>query len=484
MKKNFIYMAILLMASTLTLSAQKNVYVSTLDFDTPRVEKTGDRLVMTAQVSLNDPEFHRQQMVTLTPVLRSLDGTHRMVYNPVVFLGKKRAKVVDREIRLNNFVYERQPYQMVVHDPRGTIEPVTFVLDTPYEPWMRNAELVFEEHVTGCGDRTVADNLHRSISPILSPVYHPTYEVTYVVPPAEMEKQRSESYAARINFRVSRYEILHDYMNNAQVLGEVDRIVNEVKNDPNLTITRFSVTGYASPEGTAASNMTLSENRARSFVKYVQDKHGLSQDMMQVDWRGDDWDGLRRLMQESNFHGRTQVLDILNGTTDPVQRKNRLKALGTTYRELLNDYYPQLRRNEYTIAYVARPFSVEEAKTIIRTKPQQLSLNEMFLVANTYPKDSPEFKEVFDIAARLYPDNDYANLNSAALDIENGAYDVALERLQKVNKPEAWNNIGYVYVKKGDYTRAAEYFRRAAAAGNAVAAKNLRELDRWMENPE
>ena len=482
MKKTFIYMATLLIASTFTLSAQNKVYVSTLDFDTPRVEKTGNRVVMTAKVTLDDPKFHRQQMVTLTPVLRSLDGTHRMVYNPVVFLGKKRAKVVAREIRLHNFSYDPQPSQVVVHNPRRAVEPVTFVLDTPYEDWMRNAELVFEEHVTGCAGRVVADNLHRSISPILPPVYNPTYDVTYVTPPAEEVKQRSESYAAHINFKVARYEILHDFMNNAQVLGDVDRIINEVKNDANLTITRFTVTGYASPEGTAESNMKLSENRAKSFVKYIQDKHGIAQSMMQVDWKGDDWDGLRKLMQESHFSGKNQVLDILNGTTDPVQRKNQLKALGTTYRELLNDYYPQLRRNEYTIAYVARPFSVEEAKTIIRTKPQQLSLNEMFLVANTYPKGSQQFKEVFDVAVRLYPNDPYANLNSAALDIENGAYDVALERLQKVNLPEAWNNMGYVYVKKGDYTRATEYFRRAADAGNAVATKNLRELNSWMES--
>jgi len=346
---------------------------------------------------------------------------------------------------------------------------------------MRNAELVFEEHVTGCGGRQVADLTHRSISPILPPEYNPSYEVVYVTPPAEDVKQRSESYAARLNFRVGRYEILHNFMNNSQVLAEVDKIITEVKNDANLTITNFTVTGYASPEGTAQNNMTLSENRAKAFVKYVQDKHGIAQSAIKVDWKGDDWDGLRKIMEESNFSGKDQVLNILNNTSDPVQRKNQLRALGTTYRELLNDYYPQLRRNEYTIAYVARPFSVNEAKEIIKTKPQQLSLNEMFLVANSYPKGSPQFKEVFDVAARMYPNDAYANLNSAALDIENGAYDVALERLQRVNQPEAWNNIGYIYIQREDYNRARDYFRRAADAGNAIAAKNLRELNMFLE---
>lgn len=50
-----------------------------------------------------------------------------------------------------------------------------------------------------------------------------------------------------------------------------------------------------------------------------------------------------------------------------------------------------------------RAFNVDEAKQLYKTKPQYLSLNEMFLVANTYPKDSDEFKEVFDILPAFIP---------------------------------------------------------------------------------
>lgn len=119
---------------------------------------------------------------------------------------------------------------------------------------------------------------------------------------------------------------------------------------------------------------------------------------------------------------------VIDGHTDFATRKNRLQALngGTTYRMLLRDYYPPLRRNEYTISYVARAFQCRRGEQLIKTKPQYLSLNEMFLVANTYPKDSGEFKEVFDIAARIYPDDPVARLNTAALELENGAIDAAI----------------------------------------------------------
>ena len=56
---------------------------------------------------------------------------------------------------------------------------------------------------------------------------------------------------------------------------------------------------------------------------------------------------------------------------------------------------------------------MEEAKEIIKTRPQNLSLNEMFLVANTYPTGSQEFIDVFETAVQMYPQSEIANINAA-----------------------------------------------------------------------
>lgn len=81
----------------------------------------------------------------------------------------------------------------------------------------------------------------------------------------------------------------------------------------------------------------------------------------------------------------------------------------------------------------------------------------------------------------MYPESQYANVNSAALDIENGAYDVALNRLAKIDTPESWNNMGVAYQYKEEYEKAREYFQRAADAGNAMAQQNLTNLNEWMQ---
>ena len=103
----------------------------------------------------------------------------------------------------------------------------------------------------------------------------------------------------------------------------------------------------------------------------------------------------------------------------------------------------------------------------------------MYLVAHSYGAGTPEFKEVFDIAVRMYPDSDIAIMNSAAADIENGAYDQAISRLQKLSDAsKAYNNIGVAYLMKGDYDKAREYF--AKASGDKDAKSNLDKLVEFM----
>ena len=228
--------------------------------------------------------------------------------------------------------------------------------------------------------------------------------------------------------------------------------------------------------------MKLAQNRAQAFVTYLTKRYEIPSSAIRSDWMGDDWAGLYKMVEESNISSKSDLLKALE-ITNPDQRKRRLAQIGggEPYRILLRDYFPKLRRNEYTISFVAKQFSVEEAKEAIKDKPQYLSLNEIFHVANTYPKASREFKEVFDTAARLYPDSPIVQQNVAALELENGATDNAIRRLQPLDLPEAWNNLGIAYAQKGDHEKAKEYFNKAIKAGNAAATNNMGMLKKWIE---
>ncbi len=189
------------------------------------------------------------------------------------------------------------------------------------------------------------------------------------MPEAEPIKRRSETYAAHLNFKVGRHELLRDFENNATIFREVDQKVTEIRKDENLTVQSMQVVGYASPEGDFNSNLELSKKRTYSFVNYLVNAHHIQPSIVQADWKGEDWDGLAESVKTSFLADREAVIRIIEENENVSRRKDQLHKLnrGETYRTLLNQYYPPLRRIEYTFSYVARAFDVEEAKDIVKT---------------------------------------------------------------------------------------------------------------------
>jgi len=475
-----VYIILGMLLSFVSLNAQQTTR-NDIRIEQVQVDKQGNNVRIDMNINLDNLTMGRADMIILTPILRSADKTNFRRFAPVVLTGSRRSRTLERDIDFNGFSFEEQPRQVERrYNKRPQAIPVT--LNVPYENWLRNAELVMQETKSGCDIRIKTEDEFTVYSPVLPPLVEPVYSYSYVTPPVEEVKQRSETHTARLNFEVGRFTILRNFKNNAEILDDVDKVINEIRNDSNLSISDFEVTGYASPEGNEQSNMKLSENRAKAFVSYLRERYNIPPSQVKTNWRGEDWEGLRRAVQQSGITNSSEILTVLD-EPNVNQRKTRLRQLngGTTYRMLLNEYYPPLRRNEYTITFVAKPFSVDEAKAIVRSKPQYLSLNEMFLVANTYPKNSREFKEVFDIAARLYPESPIAQLNTASLELENGSVESAIQRLERINLPEAWNNLGVAYAQRGDYQRAKQYFDRAAQAGERMAVSNAEQLNRFLE---
>lgn len=478
--KKFFYIATVLLCSAYGSIQAQTVSPDGIAYSDLLVMKEGSQVVMSTTANLANMQQKLQNMTIITPVLQSADKVHTIKFNPFVITGRKRMKALNREMGFGAQPFEQTPVVIFRHK-KNQDESIPMTLNVPYESWMRDASLVMMANTTGCASCDVASNITPLSTRILPPLIPPTYELSYVIPPAEEVKQRSETHSAYLNFEVGKSVILRDFKNNAAELNNVNKIVNEVRNDENLKFTEFNIIGYASPEGGYDFNMRLSESRAKAFASYMKDKENMPQSQMKVNWEGEDWIGLRHAIKESSLSDREKILEILE-ISDINKRKSQLKALngGRTYRMLLDEYYPALRRIDYTMAYIARPFDVNEAKLVIKTKPQYLSLNEMFLVANTYPKESPEFKEVFDIAVRLYPTDPVAQQNTAALEIERGADDAGISRLISINSPEAWNNLGVAYAKKKEYQKALEYFNKAANAGVQAAAQNRDSLNNWL----
>ena len=125
-------------------------------------------------------------------------------------------------------------------------------------------------------------------------------------------------------------------------------------------------------------------------------------------------------------------------------------------------------------------------KLIINTHPQQLSLQEIFNVAQTYEQGSEEFNHAFQVAALMFPNDPTANLNAAAMEIQRGGdLTIAKKYLTKAdaNEGATQNNLGVIALIEGDLDTAQQYFTRAKEAGVSEAEANLQEVAKQRNFP-
>ena len=482
MKRQILFAGLL--ACALGASAQTG-YMKDITVSGKDVQRQGNEVVVRMNLDLSGVKMKQQHTAELVPVLVSKDGTQEQAFPSIVVNGKIRNRALKREEALTgNPRYTN--VNTTIRRKNGEPQAVDYRATAPFEKWMYDGRLEVREAVTGCAECDEGGETS-TVDPLVLPRFIPNYVTALREPAPEPVKRRDEVRSARLQYRQDSYTTDPKFKDNANVLSEVQASIDAVKENKDLTITGIYVTGYASPEGTVAYNLKLSERRAKTFTDYVKKQNpNLDASLWHVDWKGEDWTGLREEVQK---HPRLlkidEVLAIIDGCEgDQDACEEKIKALvpPTIYQRLLNEMYGPLRRNDYRIEYNVRNFNLEEARQLIRTNPKLLSQNEMYQVAGSYAKDSKEYREAMEIAARTYPDDPVALGNAAAtcLAAKDARGAIALLEGKKLDAA-AMNTLGVAYAEVGEYQKAKSTLEEAARAGNADAKENLKQVIKVIE---
>lgn len=449
---------------------------------TQSVEKSGPDIRVRLDIGLDGVELKSQHALVLTPVLQSRDGSMRKELSPVVVNGRVRQKACLRDLSLNG---DSRGYHDVVRRRNGSPQLVSYEFSLPYEKWMRGAFLMLREEVSGCAVCELGEDT-RTLGTILPlrTIKEPVYVSAFSVPRTEEVKRRDEQCELHLSYASGNAAVNTSLGDNKAEIQKLQDMVDRVKADNDLTLTGFRVNGYASPEGSFKSNMILSERRSKALAEYFRRTNGWKPDLFKTTWSGEDWKGLEKAVESSSLATKDKVLSIIKEEKDPDARDTRIRSIdnGVTYNTLLKDFYPPLRRSFCVVDFTVRPYTLEEAKRIIKEKPKLLSLKEMYEVAGSYPKGSAESVEAFLTAQRLYPKDADAVTNAAAVLLEQGKYSEAKAMLEGVEQTgTVCNALGIVYAKERSYDKAAACFAQGAGKGCKEAADNGKALKKFIE---
>ena len=242
----------------------------------------------------------------------------------------------------------------------------------------------------------------------------------------------------------------------------------------------MSIKGFASPESPYDNNARLASGRTQAVKQYVNELYDFAPEFISTSYEPEDWEGLRRFVENSSIPHKKEILAIIDSGREPDNKEWKIKSeYKEDYRYLLDNCYPYLRHSDYVVEYVVRSYAdPDEIGRIMMERPQNLSLNEFYVYAQTLEQGSPEFIEVFETAVRMYPRDEAANLNAANTAMSRGDLISALRYLDKAgNSPETIYASGVCAYLAGYMDHALELMKKARDLGVGQAAEVIEEIE-------
>lgn len=159
------------------------------------------------------------------------------------------------------------------------------------------------------------------------------------------------SVSLTISFPINEHTVHTDFSDNRLMLDSVTSVMSRAAFDSLFTIRSIEVTGTASPDGHLNRNLELATRRMLAVCDWIN-RNATPPAGVEITPKESyvAWNGLRRLVAESDISCREEILRILslgsdNSTADTRLRMSKLKRLknGRIWPLLARDIFPQLR---------------------------------------------------------------------------------------------------------------------------------------------
>lgn len=216
-----------------------------------------------------------------------------------------------------------------------------------------------------------------SDDPVLVPIdnYIP-YDSTQVL--------RKDTTVIFVNFELDKVELDVNFLDNAEALNHIVQSIRRVADDQSLAVRCVQIVGMASIEGAAGYNYRLGMRRAEALKEYIkQHVPALGDEVFDLNSGGEAWSEFRSLVEDSEFAGKAQVLDIIKNTNNLWLRESRIKQLngGKVFKYLKDNLFVGQRVAGYMRIYYdvlpqpePEPVPEPEPEPVVEPEPEPLPL--------------------------------------------------------------------------------------------------------------
>ena len=286
-----------------------------------------------------------------------------------------------------------------------------------------------------------------------------------------------ESYEADIHYVINRYDVRGSELKQDDITGMTDFLVKANEND-RINMKGIGVSAYASPDGEEDFNAKLSVNREKSAKRYLDNTVKKSKVKLPDDESffslmstPEDWDGFKKLMEESTITDKDLILRVLSMYSDPVVREREIRNISAAFEEIKEEILPKLRRSKFAVNVEKVGYSDEELADLVKNDISKLNLEELLYSATLF-EDMNTKQACYTQATKIAPKCIRAHNNLGCVLIEKGDIAGAKKELQAAKEIKdhniVKNNLGVIALIEGDVETAEELLTSAMGVGDEV----------------
>lgn len=421
---------------------------------TPEVlEMHGGTVDVTVDVNYPAKYFNKKAVVTLTPVLKYEEGEGEL--EPLVVQGE--------DVTENN--------KVIGFDNGGS---ANVSRNFEYQDQMMRSELYVRASATmksksaELGEVKLADGI--IVTPLLVEkdpkviMFSDNYQ--QIVP---------ESYQADIKYVINRADVRRSEMSKDEIV-QLNEVLKNADENERLELKGLEISAYASPDGELDLNTRLSEQRKNTAQRYLdgqlkRNEIEIADELMSLLSTPEDWEGFKKLMEESDIQDKEMILRVLSMHSDPVVREQEIRNLSAAFEEIAEKILPPLRRSKFTVSMEHIGWSDAELKDLWNSNRDTLVLEELLYTATLFD-DLDTKAAIYKRATEVSPQCVRAHNNLGAvlyMQDKMSQAEASFKQAKSIRDHDIINNnLGAIALHKGEVATAKEMFTASLGAGDKV----------------
>jgi len=415
----------------------------------PVLELVGNDVAISINGSYPAGYFNKNVVMTLTPTLQG--GGNELAFDTY--------KVQGENVKENN---------RVIKVDGGSF---SYASKVAYKPDFQLSELMLRASAAK-GAKSLDFDPYKLADGIITTclLVEKNGKATYM--PDKYVRIIPDSYEADIKYLIQQSDVRTTEAKKLEITEFTDAVKAAAENERiNFTGTEFSA--YASPDGPTELNEKLSNSREKTGLDFFTKNFNaakvedvMKSDLLKTVATPEDWDGFKKLMEESTIRDKELILRVLSMYSDPEVREREIKNISAAFEEIKETILPQLRRSKMLVNVEIVGLSDSEINAQFDSDPSKLKLEEI-LYAGTLTQDANRKLSIYQAAARYYP-NDCRTKNNFGVALLNlGRTDEAKTALNEAKSIEdnatVKNNLAVVALREGNLAVAEELLNAAGA---------------------